>query len=338
MKKVFSIICLCLMCVFANAQVVENGGLKDNWYISGNIGTTFWSNNGKWTEPHDVLGNIAIGKEISPVIGLEAGFTAGMNQGIRTFIDSHNLTVNVTTNLTNLLLGYHGNRRLFEPVLILGAGWYHTYVHTYDDVSLHGALRCNFNLNDRVALNITPEYMMLPTTQPLYNKFNAYVGVTYRFKTAKSNFHVLKLYDSEEVESLNAHINKLRAENKKLRNRKPVEIVKTDTVVVTKTELLTPKVQFLQNSSEISGTSNVAVKELAEYISKTDKTFVIEGYASEEGPVEFNNELSVARAESMKAALVKYGVSEDKLVVKGNGSTTEFGDNEFNRIVLISEQ
>lgn len=40
MKRIFSIICLCLMCAFASAQVVETGSMKDNWYISGNVGTT----------------------------------------------------------------------------------------------------------------------------------------------------------------------------------------------------------------------------------------------------------------------------------------------------------
>lgn len=82
----------------------------------------------------------------------------------------------------------------------------------------------------------------------------------------------------------------------------------------------------------------MAVSELASYISNSGKTYVIEGYASEEGPEEFNNNLAVARAESMKKALISYGAPEDKLVVKGCGITTEFGDNEFNRIVIISEQ
>lgn len=57
MKKIFSIICLCLMCAFASAQVVETGSLKDNWYISG------WDNQRSWAEPNDILVNIAVGKD-----------------------------------------------------------------------------------------------------------------------------------------------------------------------------------------------------------------------------------------------------------------------------------
>lgn len=338
MKRIFSIICLCLMCAFASAQVVETGSMKDNWYISGNVGTTIWDNHRSWAEPNDVLVNIAIGKEITPIFGLELDMMAGMNQGNKTFFDSHNLTANVTTNLTNLICGYNGDRRLFEPILIVGAGWYHTYGDVYNNVSARGAVRCNFNISNRWALNVTPEYMLLPKTSPLNHEFNVYIGATYRFKSSKGDFPIMKLYSDAEVESLNASINELRAKNEELMARKPVEIVKTDTIEITKVELLTPKIQFLQNSSEISKTSNVAVSELASYISNSGKTYVIEGYASEEGPEESNNNLAVARAESMKKALISYGAPEDKLVVKGCGITTEFGDNEFNRIVIISEQ
>ena len=123
------------MCAFASAQVVETGSMKDNWYISGNVGTTIWDNHRSWAEPNDVLVNIAIGKEITPIFGLELDMMAGMNQGNKTFFDSHNLTANVTTNLTNLICGYNGDRRLFEPILIVGAGWYHTYGDVYNNVS-----------------------------------------------------------------------------------------------------------------------------------------------------------------------------------------------------------
>lgn len=232
-----------------------------------------------------------MGKEITPIFGLELDMMAGMNQGSKTFFDSHNLTA----NLTNLICGYEGSRRLFEPVLLIGAGWY----HTYGDV---------------------------------------YVGATYRFKSNKGNFPMMKLYSDAEVESLNAAINELRAKNSELESRKPVEIIKTDTIVVTKVELLTPKIQFLQNSSEISTTSNVAVSELAAYISNSGKSYMIEGYASEEGPVDFNDNLAVARAESMKKALISYGAPEDKLIVKGCGSTTEFGDREFNRTMKYKKK
>ena len=172
MKKIFSIICLCLMCVFASAQVVETGSLKDNWYVSGNVGTTIWDNSRSWAEPHDVLVNIAVGKEITPIFGLELDMMAGMNQGSKTFFDSHNLTANVTTNLTNLICGYEGSRRLFEPVLLIGAGWYHTYGDVYNNVSARGAIRCNFNITDSWALNVTPEYMLLPKTTPLNHEVN----------------------------------------------------------------------------------------------------------------------------------------------------------------------
>lgn len=334
MKKLFSIICFCLCVVCASAQVVENGSLKDNWYISGNVGTNIWDNFRSWEEPNDVLVNIAVGKEFTPIFGLEMDLMGGMNQGSKLFFDSHNLGLRTTTNLTNLFCGYKGERRVFEPIVLIGSGWYHAY--TYNDVSVNGGIRFNFNVNNSWALSFTPEYMFLPKIE--MHQVNCYVGATYRFKTTKGNFPVMKLYDESEIEALNATINDLRAENEELKSRKPVEVVRTNTVEVTKVDILTPKIQFLQNSSEIAETSDLAVCELAAYISNSGKTYMIEGYASEEGTVEFNNKLSLARAESVKKALVEYGAPADKLVVKGHGSTTEFGDREFNRIVVVSEK
>ena len=122
--------------------------------------------------------------------------------------------------------------------------------------------------------------MLLPKTTPLNHEVNVYIGATYRFKSNKGNFPMMKLYSDAEVESLNAAINELRVKNSELESRKPVEIIKTDTIVVTKVELLTPKIQFLQNSSEISTTSNVAVSELAAYISNSGKSYICLLYTS----------------------------------------------------------
>lgn len=38
-----------------SAQVVDTGSMKDNWYISGNVGTTVWDNVRSWAKPNDVL-------------------------------------------------------------------------------------------------------------------------------------------------------------------------------------------------------------------------------------------------------------------------------------------
>lgn len=70
-----------------------------------------------------------------------------------------------------------------------------------------------------------------------------------------------------------------------------------------------------------------------------DTLLAIDGYASKEGPVPYNLELSIARAESVKGALVDRGISADRIQnVVGKGATTIFGDILSNnrKVVILS--
>jgi len=73
-------------------------------------------------------------------------------------------------------------------------------------------------------------------------------------------------------------------------------------------------------------------------------TFVINGYASIEGTPEHNKQLSVDRANSVKAYLVNSGISASNLIVKGNGTENPIADNStdagrvLNRRVEIKKQ
>lgn len=330
MRKLF-ILFFCLICALGNAQVVNTGKFFDNWYVTGNVGTTVWDTNRSWAKPNDVLVNVGIGKELTPVFGLELDVMAGLNQGNKTLFDSHNITGNVTVNALNLLFGY--KKRVFEPVVLLGGGWYHTYSNVVNRISAHAAIRGNFNVSDRLALSVTPEYVAVPT--PLKQQVNVYAGVVYKF--SKNRFPTEKLYDYAEVEYLNNQVNALRAERDSLiavPAKIEERIVEVEKEVV-KTEFLVPKIQFVQNSSTIHATSQTLICELAAHISDTGLNYIIDGFASEEGDSSYNRELSLARAEAVKKALIEYGAPEDKLTTNGNGATTQFGDREFNRVVVI---
>ena len=58
-----------------------------------------------------------------------------------------------------------------------------------------------------------------------------------------------------------------------------------------------------------------------------DYKFAIVGFADYSGSPEYNQKLSLKRAEEAKKVLVnKYGIDPDRLVVEGKGQTESFGD------------
>jgi outer membrane protein OmpA-like peptidoglycan-associated protein len=72
-------------------------------------------------------------------------------------------------------------------------------------------------------------------------------------------------------------------------------------------------------------------------IANPDLVLVLEGYASEEGDIEYNLELSQERANAVKSMLILSRVPEENIKEAiGNGESTIFGDLlDANRRVMI---
>jgi OOP family OmpA-OmpF porin len=85
---------------------------------------------------------------------------------------------------------------------------------------------------------------------------------------------------------------------------------------------------FVVNSAAISEDSKMKLSELAKLMSDYPKaSIVIEGHASSDGSMEYNQTLSEKRAESVKNALVEMGVGADRLEAVGYGETKPSSDN-----------
>jgi OOP family OmpA-OmpF porin len=104
-------------------------------------------------------------------------------------------------------------------------------------------------------------------------------------------------------------------------------------------------IQFEFNSGVLKTSSYPDLDKAAEQM-KTDPTakFTLKGYASAEGTDAHNMELSVDRANAVKAYLVNSGVSGDNITAKGYGESNPIADNKtedgrvLNRRVEISKQ
>ena len=129
-----------------------------------------------------------------------------------------------------------------------------------------------------------------------------------------------------------------------LDTRKEVRVVECSIVEplpvkATKIKIIEP-VLFDFDKSNIRADQEPVIDRLAALMTEyPDTLLAIDGYASKEGPENYNLKLSQRRADSVKAALVAKGIAADRIAnVVGMGETTQFSDKlpPNRRVVVIS--
>lgn len=291
-----------------------------------------------------------------------------------TMIDHQYVGVFGTTNLMNLFAGYKGSPRAFEVETVLGVGWGHSYVDKYPDsntILTKTGLNINWNFGKfkEWTLGIKPGVIWNMSKTPCVDDMTyanydinraalqLQVGVTYRFSNSNGT-HGFKLCDKvatqQEVDNMNNKINELRQQAQedhnyyhdqiRLLNETNQRLSKmlqecNDNPEKIKEVVEMPSVYFLFDSFEILEESEQTLESVADMILHQEGTYVVTGYASEEGDEEYNNNLSLKRADAVKNKLVEYGVPSDRLLVEGKGSTNEFSSEipMLNRVVMVKK-
>lgn len=130
----------------------------------------------------------------------------------------------------------------------------------------------------------------------------------------------------------------------------PVTVPETPAKQVAKAEetakVVTPKapetmrkeIFYLISSCEADDANAQKIQEAAAWLkAHPTATATVDGYADKgTGNASINTRYALQRAQAVKTALVKAGVSAKRLTVKGYGDTVQpFGDNEKNRCVII---
>ena len=193
--------------------------------------------------------------------------------------------------------------------------------------------------------------------------FQLNVGVNFKFGTSNGtkNFAFAQLRDQGEIDDLNARINELRDENDNKDRRiardirriaeledsleaakkvKAPVLNKVTKVVTVNNNVLQPTVIFGQGKSSVDAAQMASVAMIAKYMKNhPESKILIKGYASPEGNPELNQKLSVARAQSVKDALVsRYGIAASRLTIQGMGATDElFDELDFNRVATFTD-
>ncbi len=274
-------------------------------------------------------------------------------------------------NLNNLFAGYNCGRRFFTVEAVAGAGWGHTFVNKmgasdfqdHNFFATKAGLNFNFNVTDNFTVSVKPSVVWdmsdanVKQTSAAYDihkaMFNIQAGLTYHFG---NGFQCVRPYDQAEIDGLNGQINDLRAQLdnctaslkdwesranaceaalKECQNRPVVtEVVKEQTTNLNSVRF----VFFRIGSSVITADQQPNIEMIAAFLKNhPNAKVVVKGYASQDGPLELNEKLAAARAESVKKALMsRYKIAADRIVAEGEGIGHMFEEESWNRVSICT--
>ncbi len=385
MKKLAFVAALALTSVAASAvTTVEGSKFTDNWSLTLKGGAVLSSykveNNGFWNDARGIVG-AELRKQITPVFGLgvEGEWTINTSSwsGLRSgnAFDHQYVGTFGAFNLMNAFAGYTGAPRLFEIEAVAGVGWLHAYYpHTTADDGNSWATKVgmnfNFNLGEKKAwtVSLKPAYLWnmngKPTANILgyaarydsnYGYLELEAGITYHFgnSNGKHYFNVVRPYDQNEIDALNAQINDLRSQLDQIGsnnsallaqiadlqaqldacNRRPAVVEK-----VVKDLNNIRYVFFNIGSANIQANQQPNIAMVADQLKANSSAKVtVKGYASKDGSKSFNEKLAQRRAEAVKKALVKrYGIAADRVNAEGEGIGSLFQENSWNRVAVCT--
>ncbi|MDE6512824.1 MAG: OmpA family protein [Muribaculaceae bacterium] len=276
-------------------------------------------------------------------------------------------------NLNNLFAGYAGQPRPVEVEVVGGTGWIHTFVpktqgHDGNDIGVRSGVNINFNLGESKAWTIGLKPSILwNVTNNHYTDFSAraaslelMAGVTYHFGNSNGT-HSFAYTPACDYSDYNEQINALRAmvvaqeagiadltavnadlnaanntlaqALERCQSRPATVITQTDSV----NTLQSVRYVFYRiGSSKITADQQPNVEMIAQYMKNNpESTVVINGYASKDGNLDFNERLAASRAESVKSMLVnKYGIKADRIKAQGKGIGEMFKEESWNRVAI----
>lgn len=131
----------------------------------------------------------------------------------------------------------------------------------------------------------------------------------------------LKPSKSQTKSNITSAVEKTNSSSQK---KNEITVKETDAGIMLTIENL----KFKPDSAELLPGENKRITKIAEVLKQAkDQMILVEGHTASTGNVKGEYELSVERANVIKDALVKAGVSKDKFICKGHGGTKPVAEN-----------
>ena len=302
----------------------------------------------------------AIGKWFTPGLGLRTKV-----QGIwgKTVTDGNNagngnkywvLDEHIMFNLSNLLMGYNGNR-VWNLVPFVGGGVGRTMTHNLYAMNLSAGIQSTWKVSKLLNIYLEGGWNRFEgdidgnelVTRPNRgwdshdNNLYAEVGLTFNLGKATWNkvpdVDALKAQYQNEIDGLRNQLNDANAENDRLRNMLANQ-PKAETPAAVKEFVQTPiSVFFNLNKTKIASQKDlVNVQALAKYAKENNSKLLVNGYAdSATGKPAHNQWLSEERAKTVAGELQKMGINSSNITTKGNGGVDELSPISFNRRATV---
>ncbi|MGM9741908.1 MAG: OmpA family protein [Candidatus Cryptobacteroides sp.] len=343
----------------------ETNKAGDNWFVGAGAGINSWWGSGAKGKV-GVAVDVNAGKWFTPTLGARIGWR-GVNDKVSArdgFVidgESFNLTnvhADLLWNVSNSFGGYK-ETRTWNVILYPTFSYLHSSEGGRNEFGAGAGLINYFRLSNRVGLSLDLSALATKTSfVPALPTPKNYVSIlpTATFgvvvNLGKTNFKrhssvvpavVPVSFTEDQYRSLCNRVDELEKENSDLRDElADAERRCPETVTVTKApELVSPATVYFE-----IGSAELSEKELARldfYVRNIlemnpDKTFTLTGSADKgTGSASRNQYLSEKRVNNVKEILVgKYGIAEDRLVVKADGDTNNrFGSAALNRVVTI---
>ena len=351
----------------------------DNWQVGVNVGGYTPTAGYPFFKSTRFNFGAEISKQISTGFRFGIDATAYINNNSDGYrnpltIDYTNVAILANFNLNNIFGGYKGAPRKFEVEAFAGIGWLHFFYqgrsNDLNEMSVKYGANFWFNLGESRAwaIKFSPSILYLidqglPQQQAnsLNSKFpyaQANLGLVYRFKGSNGK-HYFTLYEpsvhvpvvednSAVVEDNSAALSQKERELEDAINRinqleSELETVKEKQQVETAAQAKKPLesiISFKQGRSIVEDSQLPNVERIATYLREyPNSRVVIKGFASPEGSVEVNERIAKARAEAVKAILVKqYKIDAERIVAEGNGVGNVFSKPEWNRVSIVTIQ